>query len=194
MLIKSQEKVFIKQSNKIFIYVLGLNLLLMIISINCTIFSSEKYRYQLDEPELKPFATMHEVNREEYCLTEIDPDAVVEIERDIYASSGYHVMLHIYSPGVARTVAFIEENNQYVWIGEQEVHRSGNTYLTADGESDEEIVVTYHKKKFSDMIGFYIDYLGDYETGLFSVFEELTCEQVKPYIKAWDEKAKDAMN
>ena len=100
-------------------------------------------RYKLSDPELAPFMTMYDVNREELCLTEIDENAEVEIERDDYTTNGYHIMLHMHSGNVIRTVAFEKVGEKYIWLGEQEIHRSGRNFMTVDGETDEKLDEPY---------------------------------------------------
>ena len=144
--------------------------------------------YSLDDKKLLPFAAMYKVDREQFCLTEIDQDSRVEIERDSRRSHGYDVMLHLSSNGVTRTIAFVLEDDQYVWIGEQEAHYSGRKYMTPDGELREYIAITYHERKYGagGMVGQRITYSGDDE----SIPRELTCEQASPYIRAWVTKEK----
>jgi hypothetical protein len=156
----------------------------------CTSLLSETHRYDLDAPELLSFSDMYEVDREQFCLTEIDKNATVEVERDEYAIRGYHAMLYIYRGNVSRTVAFVEENNQYVWIGEQEIHRSGRKFMTVDGEVEEYISITYYKRKIDgyDGIGLDIVYNGDHQNVDLPRPFDLTCEQVRPYIEEWDRK------
>lgn len=141
--------------------------------------------YSLDDEELLPFAAMYEIDRESLCLTEMDRDSKVEIERDYRRSYGYDVMLHIHNDSVHRTVAFVWEDNRYVWIGEQELHYSGRTLMTPDGEIPEYISVTYHEREYgagSEITGLIIHYNGVDE----SIPAILTCEQAAPYLKEWD--------
>jgi hypothetical protein len=161
-----------------------------IVATGCTSRLSETYRYSLDAPELLSFSDMYEIDREQFCLTEIDKNATVEVERDEYGTRGYHAMLYIYRGNVSRTVAFVEENNQYVWIGEQEIHRSGRKFMTVDGEVEEYISITYYKRKIDgyNRTGLDIIYNGDYQFVNLPRSFDLTCEQVQPYIKEWNRK------
>lgn len=154
--------------------------------------TTESKRYRLDDPELAPFSSMYEVDREQFCLTDIDEDAGVEIERDEYATSGYHIMLHMYSGNIVRHIAFVREANRYSWIGEQEIHNSGRKFETIDGEDEEHISITYHKRKYNsyDSIGLDIHYSGDYKYVDFSRPFDLTCKDVKPYIEEWGKQGK----
>ena len=160
--------------------------------ICCSFTPREGYRYHLDDPELAPFSAMYEVEREQFCLSPIDKNAVVEIERDDYATRGYHVTLHMYSSNVVRAIAFAKQGKNYIWLGEQEIHRSGRKYMIMDYEEDyEHITITYNTKGYSGggYEGLDIHYDGDYENVELSGDSfELSCEEVKPYIEEWDNK------
>lgn len=151
--------------------------------------SGSRGPYSLDDEELLPFAAMYEIDREQFCLTEIDRDSKVQIQRDPYKDGGSDVALHIYNDRVSRTVAFVWEDGQYVWIGEQETHYSGRTFMTPDGELLEKIVVTYHERPYgagSEITGLMISYVGEGE----SIPIRPTCDQVRPYIREWDAREK----
>ena len=108
----------------------------------------------------------------------------MEIEIDSLRSRGYDVMLHMHSDKIYRTVAFVRENGEYVWIGEQETHYSGRTFVTPDGEIREQISITYHDSDYgasSGIIGSIIVYTGEDE----SIPSVLTCEQATLYIEEW---------
>jgi len=140
--------------------------------------------YSPSDEELLPFGAMYEIDRASRCLDPIDPNADVRIERDPSGSRGYNIMLHIYGANVSRTVAFSLENGEYLWVGEQEVHPSGRTYVTVDGNADEEIVVSYHEREFwgSGPVGLHITYSGrDPNIPL-----TLTCSQAREYISQWE--------
>lgn len=173
----------------------SLAVMLIVISLSffyCNLFSTRKYRYRLDEPELQPFSAMYEVDREQYCLTEIDPNAVVEIQRDEFSSWGSQVWLSIYSSNTSRTVAFEKKGNQYIWLGEQEIHYSGHQYRSIDGTANEKISVTYNTREICNgcPAGLRVRYTGDKHSVDFEKILDLTCEDVKPYIEEWDRKAK----
>ena len=162
---------------------LFLILVSLFMAFGCSDPSDGRGPYSLDDEKLLPFAAMYEIDRESFCLTEIDRNSRVEIERDYGGSHGYNVMLHIYSDGVSRTVAFVWENGRYVWIGEQELHYSGRRFITVDGEVREHIAVSYYKREIDGgTIGLSISYSGGYE----NLPSSLTCEQASPYIREWD--------
>lgn len=147
--------------------------------------------YSLDDDRLIPFAAMYAVDRELYCLTEIAEDSRVEIEIDSFRSRGYDVMLHIHSDNTYRTVAFVRENNEYVWIGEQEIHYSGYAFVTPDGEIQEHISVTYHDRDYGTITGTtepVIVYTGENE----DIPSVLTCEQAAFYIEEWSTQESNA--
>lgn len=140
--------------------------------------------------EMQSFAGMYEVDREEYGLTPIDGSARVLLERRSGSDAhrcGYDAMLHMYSPHVSRTVTFALRDGEYVWIGEQEIHYSGRTYRTVDGDVEESIVITYSKdERPGTQKGLRVDYSGDNEA-LESKFD-LTLEDVRPVLRKWDEE------
>lgn len=140
--------------------------------------------YNLSDEELLPFRAMYEIDRVSRCLDPIDPSADVRIERDSTGSRGYNIMLHIYGANVSRTVAFSLENGEYMWVGEQEIHPSGRTYMTVDGNAEEEIAINYNERVFwgSGPVGLNITYLGrDPNIPL-----TLTCRQAREYITQWE--------
>jgi hypothetical protein len=142
-------------------------------------------RFSLDDETLRPFAAMYEVDRNQYCLTEIDPDSIVHIERRNYGDYGSGVILHIEGDRTYRTVTFVQEQGEYVWIGEQELHYSGRTYMTPDGELNERIVVTYYERTIdSQPAGLSIFYAGAHET----ISANPTCEEALRVIRHWHEK------
>ena len=125
---------------------------------------------------------MYEIDRTQYCLTEIDPDSIVHIENWACRDCGYDVMLHIESDRTYRTVAFAQVHGEYVWIGEQESHRSGRTYRTPDGELNEQIAVTYHERKIDGQpVGLTIFYEGAHE----DISANPTCEEALRVIRDW---------
>lgn len=139
-------------------------------------------RHRPDDKILQPFAAMYEIDREQHCLTEIDPDSTVHVERENHEDYGYDILLHIEGDRIYRTVAFVWEHDKYVWIGEQESHRSGRTYMTPDGEWDEYIVVAYHERAIrSGPAGLLIDYSGPYE----DISARPTCEDALRIIRRW---------
>ena len=139
-------------------------------------------RHSPDDEILQPFGAMYEIDREQYCLTEIDPDSTVRVERRNDGDSGYDVLLHIEGDRSYRTVAFVREDGEYVWIGEQESHRSGRTYMTPDGEENERIVVTYQERAIpGGPAGLSITYSGPYE----DISAQPTCEEALRVIREW---------
>jgi len=162
--------------------ILILLLVLLCATLSCYDPSGYGGQFSLDDERLEPFSAMYEIDREQYCLTEIDPDSIVSIERQTYGDHGYDVMLHIEGDRRYRTVAFVWEGDEYVWIGEQESHRSGRTYTTPDGELNERIVVSYYERERPGMpAGLSITYEGPYE----DVSARPTCKDALRVIRKW---------
>lgn len=157
-------------------------LILLCATLSCQDPSEYRGRFGLDDERLQPFAAMYEIDREQCCLTEIDPDSIVHIERQNYGDNGYDVVLHIEGDRSYRTVSFVWEHGEYVWIGEQESHRSGRTYMTPDGELNERIVVTYYERAIiGGPAGLSITYEGPYE----NIPARPTCEDALRVIRDW---------
>lgn len=118
----------------------------------------------ISQKDLKPFADMYRVDRESYGLYPIDKTADIRLERQTRAGAkmcGYDAMLHFGGP-VSRDISFVLENGRYRWIGEQEIHYSGRTYETADGQSRESLCIDYSSRQTHGMpTGLRIDYDGD---------------------------------
>ena len=159
--------------------------LLTVVIVGCT----SNNMYSLNDPALSYFKSMYEIEREQFCLTEIDKTSVAQIEESSVQTAGYDVMLHLYANLTSRHIAFIKENNRYVWIGEQEIDYSGRTFLTPDGWVEEHITISYFKHKITGAkAGSEILYTGDYQYVDFS--GEPTCEQALFYIKEWSKHKK----
>jgi len=125
-------------------FVLHSLFLSIFVVFGCNSSQSSQAPNNVDAEALIPFAAMYHVDREQHCLTELDKGSEIEIRRADTRTRGYDVVLHMHSDGVSRSVFFVWENNQYIWIGEQEIHRSGQNYMSLDGELPEEITITYN--------------------------------------------------
>ena len=138
--------------------------------------------YDLDDEELKPFIAMFEVDRQQYCLAEINKDSAVEF-RKTDGEGGYDAELLIRNGGKSRSVFFARENDRYVWIGELEIHESGRWFDTVDGRQPEEIVIAYYSRSIQGGIkGLNILYFGDNER----IQSPLTCGEALSIIRGWE--------
>jgi hypothetical protein len=141
-------------------------------------------RFSLDDDALRPFASMYEIDREQYCLTEIDPESTAHFAVE-YGEYGRQATIVIESDRTYRMVVFIEEQGKYLWVGEYEAHRSGRTYMTPDGELNERIVVSYFERKIDNQpIGLSIFYEGTHE----DISANPTCEEALRVIADWHER------
>jgi hypothetical protein len=85
-------------------------------------------------------------------------DVGVEIPR---FKRHYDVMLHFGGRRVSRTVAFLVRGGNPVWSGEQEIHYSGRTFETVDGQVEEHFVLSYSTVKGDGTpLGGYVAYWG----------------------------------
>lgn len=126
------------------------------------------YQYSLDDEKFLPYASMYQVDRERYCLTEIDPDSEVAIFRAPPESEGYDVRLALRADHTVRVITFVWESGKYIWIGEGETHYSGQTYMDWDGgPAREALRIIYNEREFgssgdySGPVGLNIEYLGN---------------------------------
>ncbi len=149
-------------------------------------FVEEYYRYSLDDKVLSPYGAMYQVDREQCCLAEIDPDSRVAIEYGSLTSEGFSIKLHMISNNqmTFRTVAFAREHDEYVWIGEAETHYSGLVYVDPnEGHLKEHLSILCNEREFdnSGPLGLHISYYGPNET--ISIFP--TCEEALSLIEVW---------
>jgi hypothetical protein len=98
------------------------------------------------------------------------------------------MMLHIYGK-TSRTIAFkkIDDDN-FVWVGEQEIFKGPRKYKTVDGEFNEEIVLTYDIEPISGqpLNQLSITYRGPDE-GL-TTNRNLSLDDIRPMIKDWTDR------
>jgi hypothetical protein len=98
---------------------------------------------RLDDAAVKPYLdSAAQSNRAELGFTVLpqDGDVRVEIPR---TKTYYDVMLHIDRGHVSRTVNFLRRDGQLVWSGEQEIHSSGRSFKTVDGDVNESLTISY---------------------------------------------------
>jgi hypothetical protein len=142
----------------------------------------------LENEALLPFSAMYEIDREQFCLTEIDSDSQVNILWNHWIGNQTSVVvLEIYNHRVSRSVFFLEEGEQYVWVGEHQWHYSGETLDTPDGEIRAHIIVSYINERIASdaqgvPAGLRIDHFGVPGLPLMNP----TCEQVWPLIREWE--------
>jgi hypothetical protein len=161
------------------IFIIGLILLLT----SCDIFP-QKVDY--DDTEMKPYLkAISKMDRKSMGFTEIEKDADIRIERNSKSEKGYDRMLHIYG-STSRTVSFkLKENNDYEWIGEQEIFEGPNEFKTPDGIFNENIILTYEKSPISGhkLNELNIEYRG--ENKLLTNKANLKIENIRPFLKEW---------
>ena len=113
-------------------------------------------------------------------MDDIDRKIISELQKD----GSELVLLEMAGEKVDRVVTFAWEDGQYVWIGEQEKHKSGRTFVTPDGELSERIAITYHDREYgidSKRVGLTILYIGEDP----NIPTRLTCEQASSLLQAW---------
>jgi hypothetical protein len=161
------------------IFIIGLILL----NVSCDIFPR---KIEYDDAELKPYLkAIAQIDRKSIGFTEIEKNADISLERNSKSEKGYDKMLHIYG-STSRTVSFkLKENNDYEWIGEQEIFEGPNEFETPDGIFKENIILTYEKSPISghQLNKLNIEYRG--ENKLLTNKENLTLENIRPILKEW---------
>ena len=173
-------------SSSFFICLLLLPILLI---LSCSNLRNDSGPFHVEDEALLPYAAMHRVDRERICLTEIDKDSSVRLQKSDSLARGYDMAVHVASDGVSRTVFFAWESDQYVWIGEQETHYSGQYYESPDGEQPERITITYYERKTQGGLeGLSLMYWGDDARVLSE--SKLTCDLALAYIEEWAVKEK----
>lgn len=104
-----------------------------------------------EDSEIQPlWKAIAEVNRDSLGFSPIDKNAEFRLEgKSILFDKPYDLMLHIHGK-TSRTIAFRKVNeDKFVWIGEQEIFKGPGKYETADGELNEEIVLTFDAEQIS---------------------------------------------
>lgn len=160
-------------------------LLLLCTLFGCTAGSHERGPFSLSDERLLPFKAMLEIDRDAFCLTGIDADSKVNIDTELQEDGSELVILEMAGEKVDRVVTFAREDGQYVWIGEHEVHKSGRTFVTPDGELSERIAITYHDREYGidcKRVGLTILYIGEDP----NIPTELTCEQARSLVVEWN--------
>ena len=123
-------------------------------------------RYAMDDPALKPFNNMYEVERDQYGLGPLPKNAKVRIDRSTYAESGYDVMLGIYANEIrynakeVHHVAFRLDRGSYKWVGELEQCEGPREYRSADGRMQEEVTISYFQHVPTMAEGVHATYVG----------------------------------
>lgn len=80
-----------------------------------------------------------------FAFTPVPRDADLRLET---SSGEYDRMLHV-DGATSRTIAFREEVDGYVWLGEQEIYTGPRKYDSADGKLFESISLTFHLERTS---------------------------------------------
>ena len=154
-----------------------------IIAVSGCIRTNHDTTYDLDDDVLKLVEAMRRVDRQRFCLTQVEGDLKAQVIRSDSPTRGYDLLLHLYGQQVSRYVTFVWEEGHYIWIGEQETHFSGRTYDSVDGELPEEITIAYYDRRIEGAIpGLIITYSGDNK----QIAPWPTCEQALDYIQAWN--------
>lgn len=137
--------------------------------------------YSVGDEALQPYAAMYEIDRSAHCLSEIARDAEVYVSTADSPSSGYDMMLQVSTDSVSRSVFFVWEDQQYVWIGEQEIHYSGREYTSLDGTLPEQIIISSFERPIrGGLVGLRISYYGDEDRSW-----DMTCKEARSYITRW---------
>lgn len=166
-------------------------LIVLFIAVGCE--SRWNYQYRLDDKELRPYAAMYQVDREQYCLSELDPLSEVAIHNASYEYGSYEeedpdVVIHLRRNNMTKSIAFAREDGGYVWIGEAETHYSGRTFYGVDGQEEEKIFIGYNLRQFGTWgsAGLTIHYFSEENEGF---PDSLTCDEALLMIESWKRQA-----
>lgn len=116
----------------------------------------------INDPRMKPFTAMYQVDRDQYGMTPLPKHAIVSVERresDEAVKYGYDVMLHI-SGNAVHHVAFRFGADGYKWVGEQEECWGPRKYDSVDGRFNEALTISYFHKAQFHLEGLSISYRG----------------------------------
>lgn len=140
-------------------------------------------RLPFDDPRVQELLRAADAaSAHRFAFTSVSPDTDIRLER---ASSSYDRMLHVYGP-TSRTIAFRQQADSFVWIGEQEIYKGPKTYTDVDGTHFEQIVVTYELQPIS---GYPINQLNIEYSGQdprLASKENLALREVVPILREWD--------
>jgi len=138
----------------------------------------------IDDPVLKPFASMYAVDRDRYGMTPLPKQAKVSIRT--YSSSeatnrGYDAAVDIYQKA-HHHVAFRLEGGIYKWVGEQEQCWGPREYHSVDGILKEVLTVNYFQKVQHHKDGLDIEYRGPDES---LAWHQVPVSKAKELLKQW---------
>ena len=139
----------------------------------------------MDDPRLKPFASMYSVSRESYGMTPLPKEgrAWVDEYRSFMASKhGYDAMLHV-SNKAEHYIAFRKQGQSYEWIGEQEVCEGPRKYSSENGVFNEEVEISFFHGVPHKADGLWISYRGPDEK--LEMNEALKPSDVQPLLQKW---------
>ena len=136
--------------------------------------------YAVEDSALAPFNNMYEIDRDRYGLGPLPKKAKVFIDRADSSTSGYDVMLRIYSKS-NHYVAFRREGDRYKWVGELEQCEGPREYRSADGRMNEGVTISYFQHASGYRDGLHTSYVGpDSLTD-----QEIPLEQAKQLARQW---------
>lgn len=143
------------------------------------------------QKDLAPFSDMYRADIQKYGFTPIGKTAHIKLVRSYgwgAREEGCDATLFIDERNVSRTVDFALENGKYRWTGEQEIHRSGRTFSTDEGDMPEQISITYSERERRDTRkGLHIAYDGKDRS--LCLKPSLTLKDVSPFVREWDKRA-----
>lgn len=137
-----------------------------------------------DETMLPFIQAREAAGAEQYGFTPLEADARVEIHRIVGGKAAHDVMLHIYG-STARTIAYKEVGDSFVWLGEQETHTGPGEFLSEGFRRKEEIVITYETVYLSGAPPNQVHVMYTGEDPRLAHRSNLTAEDVLPVLEEW---------
>jgi hypothetical protein len=156
--------------------------------IGSVLSSPPQQYYDVSDPEIRPFIdAINAVDRQALGFTPILPHTPISLGRTVGSKATYDVMMYINNP-TQRTIAFKQQGDTYIWLGEQETHRGPGTYSTEGGQMQEEIVINYETVYLS---GFPLNTVAvEYSGRDPRLYNKtyLTLQDVRPILQEWEQE------
>jgi len=131
------------------------------------------------------------INRDSLGFTPISEKSDISLEGKSLFDHTYDAILHI-DYKTSRTIAFRKKGDEYIWIGEQEIHMGPRRYTTADGTINEKIIINYDIEPISGFPLNEISVVYDGPDSLLSWRHKLRLVDVDSIIAQWDDLAMNA--
>jgi hypothetical protein len=141
--------------------------------------------YDASDATVRPFiVAIDAVDRASLGFTPIAPHTRIALTWLVGKEAQYDVFMNVYGT-TARTIAFRQQGNIFIWVAEQEIHTGPNMARTSEGTTNETISITYETVYFSGapQHTISIHYFGD--DPRLARKSPLTLADVQPILQEW---------